>query len=266
MNALIKWAAENNLSSVFAVSTDVISVIIFVIFCWMRAPLYKLSKGKAAIIIVSIIPVAYIGSYILFWAETGFRVWGATNIIRIYIWMIFFSWVFSNILNLQFNTIPDFLAPGIMLTFAITHLGCVFEGCCEGYPSDWGIYNRYTGLLHFPVQIIESICAFIIFIILEKYQSSNPEKAYGKLYPLFLILCGAMRFLTSFLREDEKLVWGMSSLSFHSLSMIIVGILWFHYSKKHPSYILEKTELDRLKKKRKREKKHINNHPVSKHR
>ncbi len=255
MNALIRWAAENNLSSTIAMATDVISICALCIFLWFRAPQYHISKPKVLIILATCIPVAYGGSYLLFWVESGFRVWGATNIIRTYIWVFLYAWLFGKLLNLQLNTISDFTASGFMLTFAITHMGCVFEGCCEGYPCSWGIYNRYTGTNLFPVQILEVLCAYAIFFILEHYRKKDPEGTYGTIYPLFLILCGIMRFLTDFLRNNEKILLGMSSLSFHALSMILVGVIWFRYSKKHQLKLLDAAQLERLKRRKHKQKK-----------
>ena len=53
-----------------------------------------------------------------------------------------------------------------------------------------------------------------------------------------LILFGSTRFLLEFLRDNEKLFWGISNLAIHAFIMFVVGVVWYfvesNYWKKHP--------------------------------
>lgn len=118
------------------------------------------------------------------------------------------------------------LAPNIALHQTVAHIGCVFPGCCRGYPCSWGIWNAKTETLLFPIQWLESIVSLGTFLFVLAYQKKVNYAVDGKVYPLFLILFGITRFLLEFLRDNEKLVLGMSSFALHALAMTIVGTVW----------------------------------------
>ena len=48
----------------------------------------------------------------------------------------------------------------------------------------------------------------------------------GRVYAMFLVTFGGTRFLLEFLRDNEKLFLGISSLALHALFMVLVGTVW----------------------------------------
>ena len=60
----------------------------------------------------------------------------------------------------------------IPLFHAFGRIGCFLSGCCYGIETTFGIDLKYSpvpgcsGVLRFPVQLIESGCNFIIFFLL----------------------------------------------------------------------------------------------------
>ena len=54
----------------------------------------------------------------------------------------------------------------------------------------------------------------------------------GLEYPVMLVLFGSTRFLFEFLRDNEKMFWGISNLAIHALFMFVVGIIWIIVAKK----------------------------------
>ena len=123
----------------------------------------------------------------------------------------------------------DFIAPCVCLAHGISHLGCVFIGCCEGYPCRLGIYNhRYLDPL-FPVQICEAVTALAIVAFLVWLNIKKKYPNDGKSFPIMLMLFGSTRFLWEFARNNEKIWIGCSSLAFHALFMTIVGAFAMYY-------------------------------------
>ena len=47
-----------------------------------------------------------------------------------------------------------------------------------------------------------------------------------------LVAYGTSRFLFEFFRVNAKILWGLSTLSFHSLFMVLVGLVWLAVLKK----------------------------------
>ena len=122
----------------------------------------------------------------------------------------------------------------------IGRIGCFLVGCCYGIPYA-GIGNiTYTNsqfapnnINLFPVQIVESICNLIIFIIL----TTNYKKFSNKTIELYLILYGITRFSLEFLRGDEirGQILCMSTSQWISLIFVLVGMIKFYkeYKNKH---------------------------------
>ena len=117
--------------------------------------------------------------------------------------------------------------------FGFARIGCIFPGCCHGYPSSWGLYSNEAGTVCFPIQIIEIIVSFILALIM--WNMHSKERFQGKLYPWFLVLFGSTRFVLEFLRDNQKLFWGISELALHALSCFIVGMILLTLSKKRRS-------------------------------
>jgi prolipoprotein diacylglyceryltransferase len=50
-----------------------------------------------------------------------------------------------------------------------------------------------------------------------------------------LVLFGSTRFLFEFLRDNEKMFWGISNLAIHALFMFVVGVIWIVIQKTKPN-------------------------------
>ena len=186
---------------------------------------YDISPKKAIITTLIVYPITYVWIYIQYWIESGFTRFGGNNIVRGFIYIPLFAIISSKILKIKWKTTCDFITPCICLCHAVSHIGCIFDGCCKGYPSDFGIYNPIYEINLFPVQLFESLTAFlIVFTIVYRAKKLN-YKPDGKSFPIMLILFGISRFAWEFARNNEKLIWGISSLAFHALFMAIVGIV-----------------------------------------
>ena len=70
-------------------------------------------------------------------------------------------------------------------------MGCFLNGCCGGWTTAAG----YT----WPTQAVESIGDFLILF----YLLRREEKGDRYLYPRFMALYGALRFVVEFFRKAE---------------------------------------------------------------
>ena len=55
------------------------------------------------------------------------------------------------------------------------------------------------------------------------YEKKKNYRSDGLAYPLMLMLFGYSRFLLEFLRDNHKVVFGVSTLALHALFMALVG-------------------------------------------
>ena len=145
------------------------------------------------------------------------------NHVRIVIALPIFLLPFTLIFKERFGKVTDFVAPLLAICNGVVCIGCIFPGCCHGYPSTWGLYSNAAGTVCFPLQPIEVACALlsaVVLLIMIKYKVQQ-----GRIYAWYLIIFGATRFLMEFLRDDEKIWLGMSEYSFHALAAFIVGLI-----------------------------------------
>lgn len=212
----------------------------------------EISIWRSTVITVCVYSITYFWIYVLFWIESGFSNFGGNNIVRGFIYIPLIAYPFARLFKIDWKKMCDFIAPCVCLTHGISHIGCIFVGCCAGYSCSWGIYNdRYLGTA-FPVQLFESATALAIFFFLVYWNKKKEYCTDGKSFPVMLILFGSTRFLWEFARNNEKIWLGCSSLAFHALFMAVVGatvLIFMYKSEKKEQAVLLKKNIKRRKKK-----------------
>lgn len=175
-------------------------------------------------------------------AQGGFVFYGGLigGILGIYI----YSKAFKN----SFKKLMMILVPTTPILHAIGRIGCFCAGCCygkeyHGFGSITFYNTQYapTGIPLFPTQIVESICNFIIFIIIlityKKYIGTY--KTIG----LYFILYSIVRFVLEFYRGDliRGIIFSLSTSQWISIIIFLVGIILFLYNEKlNNKYNLER--------------------------
>ncbi len=107
----------------------------------------------------------------------------------------------------------DFFAPAVALGHSLGRVGCFLAGCCYGKPTTSPIgviFNSPHTLvpehLHqtplYPVQLIEAIAVFILFLILNKL-AKKPTQT-GTLTAVYVLGYALIRFSTEFMRADDR--------------------------------------------------------------
>lgn len=185
---------------------------------------FPIKKIVATVLIVY--PIVVLWMFVMFWMESGFKAWGGNNIVRIFVYVPLVGIPTAKLLKMDKKKMLSLLSFGPLLVHGISHFGCIFFGCCSGYPCSFGIYNPFYKDIRFPIQPIEAITAVAIVAYLfyrAKKRSFVPD---GLEYPIMLVLFGSTRFIFEFFRYGEKLIFGCSNLAFHALFMFVVGVIW----------------------------------------
>ena len=181
---------------------------------------------KTIVTVLIVYPTVVLWMFVMCWMESGFTIWGGNNIVRIFVYVPLVGIPVASLLKLDRNKMLSLLSFGPLLVHGISHFGCIFTGCCEGYPCSWGVYNPTHQDIRFPIQPIEALCAVAIVVFLIWRARKKNFEPDGYEYPLMLILFGSTRFLFEFLRDNGKLFWGISNLAIHALFMFVVGVIW----------------------------------------
>ena len=177
----------------------------------------------------------------LAWAETGFKSFGAENGIRVYVLLPIFMYGLAKISKVDPLKLFDMEAAACVLMYGVSHLACIFAGCCQGFQYYEGtkMYNiayALTGTNMLPVQLGESICALLVFALVFAIGHIKKYETHGYLLCIWYIVFGAERFLWEFLRDNYKVIKiaemqqadgyiGISNLAIWSALMFLVGII-----------------------------------------
>lgn len=146
--------------------------------------------------------------------------------------------VYSKVFKISFKKLCMILIPVVPIFHSIGRMGCLLAGCCYGMEyNGFGSITFYNselapiGVPLFPIQIVESICNLIIFmIILITYKKF---KGTYKTIALYSILYSIVRFILEFFRGDtERGIIILSTSQWISIVLFIVGIVLFCYSNK----------------------------------
>ena len=176
--------------------------------------------AKSVLYVVGTVVTGYLLLWATSWVFGGGKMNGL-NFIRIVTFLPVPIFLLTRIFRDPFGDVADFLAPLIAIFHGVTHLGCIFEGCCHGYPASWGLYSNAAGTVCFPLQPIEAVSSLLVAAVLLVMMKRNIQK--GKLYGWYLVLFGATRFVWEFLRDNEKIWCGISELAFHALAALVLG-------------------------------------------
>lgn len=232
MNEIIRSITEIGLGKTFY---DVFFALGFIsVLCgliWFGKKL-ELPFKKTVITVLIVYPIVVLWMFVMFWMESGFTTWGGNNIVRIFVYVPLVGLPVARLLKVESKKMLSLLSFGPLLVHGISHMGCIFFGCCAGYPCSYGIYNPFYQDIRFPIQPIEAFGAVaIVFYLFYRAKKRNyfPD---GLEYPIMLVLFGSSRFLFEFLRDNEKMLFGCSNLAFHALFMFIVGAIWIIAAKK----------------------------------
>ena len=113
----------------------------------------------------------------------------------------------------------DVLAVCIPLFHSIARIGCFFSGCCFGKIYEGVLSINYITIINgnidenmrFPIQLIEAVFEFLLFLYLLNSLNSDRWKE-KKILIRYLIFYSIFRFMFEYLRGDIRrgLIYGIS--------------------------------------------------------
>jgi phosphatidylglycerol:prolipoprotein diacylglycerol transferase len=128
----------------------------------------------------------------------------------------------------------DRFAALLPFTIGLGRIGCVTAGCCGGLSYDgWCSVHDAADVARYPTQWMEVV--FQIGVGIAFQVMVRRGVLYGHLFTLYLVLYGAFRFLTEFIRDTPKTFSGLSGYQMLSLVMIVLGAAFFLKRKLWPS-------------------------------
>lgn len=180
----------------------------------------EISFARSLIYVAGAIILGYLLLWGTSWLFGGGKMIGL-NFIRIVIFMPIPVYLLTRIFGDSFGKLTDLVAPLLAVFHGVTHLGCMFPGCCHGYPSTWGLYSNEAELVCFPIQPIEAVSSILVGVVLMAMMRRNIQT--GKLYAWYLLLYGGTRFIWEFFRDNEKVWFGISELAAHAFAAMLIG-------------------------------------------
>jgi len=161
------------------------------------------------------------------------------------------SYIYLKIKKISVLETFDVFAPTIGLGLAITRIGCFFNGCCFGTPTDlpWGIeFPEYSipwyifGAQHIhPSQIYSSLYGLGLFLFL--HWRLKKRLFFGQVVALMFMIEAVFRYAIEYVRYYEKEMHvnflGMSPTYNHLISiglfLLGLGIYIYQYQKNRNS-------------------------------
>lgn len=141
MNQFIRQVTEQGQGQLLYNAFFVAGFVAVFLCAWFTCKNYKIPRGKALLFVVLVYTISVIWMFFQCWVENGFKGWGGNNIVRTFVWIPAAVWIVGKIMKVDWLRGCDFVAPCVPLVQGVAHWGCIFAGCCHGYPCEWGIYN-----------------------------------------------------------------------------------------------------------------------------
>ena len=212
------------------------ATVLMILFCFRYIKNFRIDSEKAFLFAVSMVPFAV--SVISITARFDMR--GGFNWVRAVVFIPVAVYLLCSVLDMPFTKTLDFLAPCAALHHGIAHIFCIFDGCCHGYPSAFGIWHARLQTYLFPVQLFESATSLLIFWYMIWYAKKKNYKLNGISYAQYLFLFGLTRTFWEFFRDNTEQRWQISTFQYYSFAAFVLGAIWLSiafYLRKHPEFV-----------------------------
>ena len=189
------------------------------------------------------------------WYHTGFALDSyeqVSNIAVAFTALPLVAWLCAKTFNTSVGFAGDVISLALLGFHCVGRSGCMFTGCCYGFPCDWGVYSHHTDANQFPVWWVESLFTLAIFVFVICRICRKGYTPDGKNLPYFLLFYGVCRFFSEFTRESTHEYWifrRFSDIHIHMLLMAAVGglMLWYIRKKERAAEVGEESSLPTLK-------------------
>lgn len=182
---------------------------------------YKIKWWKSLLVTVVLTVVGTAGTYLMYFIENlqfaGTSFYGAVFLVP-----AAFLW-FQKVIRIPYGVLMGLCAPAECIMLAIMKFKCNLDGCCAGREL---FINSEGKAVVFPSQMVELVVALLLFAVLMviAYKKENASK----LYPLYLVSYGTIRFVLNFFRDTSVGSLLLPFGNIWSLVAIALGIMWLH--------------------------------------
>ena len=189
---------------------------------WSRKSIYDLRAWQIIIFIVTFPIVGFSGAKILYVLENYKDVISGGDI-----GMSFFGTVFivpaimpliGKMMSVPIRKTLDICIPGGIAVLGCMRINCFIAGCCSGV-----LVNGFGTWFPLPVQLFESIGDFWILMQILRWEKLH--SADGRIYPVFLVFYGILRFVLEWIRITEKTWFRMSHGQWFSIVAMVIGLI-----------------------------------------
>jgi len=175
---------------------------------------------------------ALLGSRVMGWLEYPFLDFSIENILQILNTKTIMGGLFGGLFGVEIvkKLIGEKQSSGDLFTFPILlgifvgRIGCFFSGINEfTYGSETELFlgmDLGDGLSRHPIALYELVFLVFLFFLLKKIQLKKTLE-YGLLFKYFMILYFSFRFLIEFLKPNEFLALGLSSIQYLCLLCLL---------------------------------------------
>ena len=191
---------------------------------WITIKLWKTALFSALLTLSGFTSVK-----IMYFFENG--KWDGLSFFGAVLFLPFFLIILAFAIRERWTTLLDLAAPSVCGMLAIMKIECLRSGCCKGKLL-FGDPKLETDF-YFPSREVELITAIIIALVLIRFIKQGKYK--GEIYPLFMIIYGAVRFIWNFFRKTSVTIWPLPIGNIWSLVSIAIGVIWLlmfrHYTR-----------------------------------
>lgn len=134
--------------------------------------------------------------------------------------------LFGKYNRISLRILGDMIAPCLALGHTVGRIGCFFNGCCYGAPTDlpWAcrFENAGDALTRHPTQLYEAAYLFLAMIVTHRLltkRASTGRPPAGFIWGGYVASYGLFRFMIEFLRDDDR--GGFFTLLHLSISQLV---------------------------------------------
>ena len=232
LNRAIMALSETGLTGILYQAWIVAVYLVVAAFCLVYRRHYGYGWFRSLLIPLVVLLSLNIFLLLIGWARSGFTLFGTKNIELGYPFVPLMVIGAARLMKDDWRRMLDFMTPGLSLTLTMVKISCCFVGCCFSFPVEHGLWNPIFETELFPLQIVEGILALVLCVVCVLIAKKQDYRVTGRIYPIFLILFGSIRFFLDILRVNPKRFWFVSDLAIAALVMVIIGVVWLIVDKK----------------------------------
>ncbi len=147
------------------------------------------------------------------------------------------AYVYARIKKIDFLTMADAVSPAFLIGAGITRIGCFFNGCCFGRPTDGLMGMMFpkhspAGMIYkntpiHPTQLYASILGFAFFFIVLYFERYKRFRGYT--IALVMALYALDRFFVDLFRhyEENQVLFRIGTAPFSVNEIIILCLFVF---------------------------------------